>query len=231
MCTIATFLMLLFLAAAPAATTTAPATTPAAATTQSAQVDLSSPKSAARSLFLAIQAKDVAALRAIVDAGDEITPEVNDALAQLLLAGGRMSDAGAKRFGKSGDPIGRPMITPGTIASVDTAAVKETGDTAALQIPGHRRTMTFRRRDGNWRLVPEAIVIGAGGTTQPVPLQQLKLLRNMATAMNELAREIENGKYQSSQEAERYVQERLHAVMIEMFKPDRSATTRATTQP
>ena len=62
--------------------------------------------------------------------------------------------------------------------------------------------------------------------------QQIKLLKNMTIAINELAREIKSGKYQSSAEAERYVQEKLHAVMIETFKPARTpATTRASTQP
>jgi hypothetical protein len=195
--------------------------------TTRAVVDLRTPKAAAQSLLALIAAEDVAAVRTILD-GEESMGELKNVLAELLVASGRMASASTKRFGRTGDPIGRPMLTVNDPAKIEEAQVIEDGDQATLQIAGHRRPMMFRRREGKWKLAPDVIEV-AQDQARP---QQIKLLSNMAVAMNELAREINSGKYQSSAEAERYVQEKLHAVMIETFKPTRTpTTTRATTQP
>ena len=201
--------------------------TTSAAATRPVVVDLSTPRAAAKTLFLAIRAKDLAAVSATLDAPDRES-EIIGAMAELLVASSRMSEAGTKRFGKTGDPLGRPALTPNDVGAAEQAKVNEDGDSATVQIPGQARPMNFRRRGGQWRLAADALT---GGDAANVPPQQLKLIRNMAIAMNELARDIENGKYQTSSEAERYVQEKLHAVMIEMFKPQRGPTTQATTRP
>jgi hypothetical protein len=204
----------------------APATSSTGSATTRATIDLGTPKTAARSLVSAVEREDVAGVKSILD-GDESVPELSDVLAELLVASGRMASASTNRFGRSGDPIGRPMLTVNDPAKIDEAQVVEDKDQATLQIVGHRRPMTFRRRDGKWRLKTDAVAL----VQEPAQLQ-IKLLKNMALAMNELAREINSGKYQSSAEAERYVQEKLHAVMIETFKPSKGpATTRAATQP
>ena len=186
-------------------------------------MDLSSPKSAAKSILAAVAAKDVDAVRSSLDGDKEFTT----VLAELLVASNRMSEAGVKRFGKSGDPLGRPMITPTDAGNVEAALVNQTGDVATIQVAGQRRAMIFRQRGSEWKLVPDAL-LGADAAKSQAPPQLINMLRNMTIAMNELARDISEGKYQTSQDAERYVQEKLHAVMIETFKPDR---TRPTTQP
>ena len=203
-----------------AQTTRAVASAPA---TQPVVVDLVTPKAAAKSLLAAVANRDVTAVRSVLDAD----PELNCVLAELLVASNRMAEAGVRRFGRSGDPIGRPMITSADAAKIDEAVVKETGDVATVEIAGHRRPMTFRKRGQSWRLAPEALT----GADQKNVAALVKMLNLMSIAMNELARDIDSGKYQTSAEAERYVQEKLHAVMIETFKPYRPPPTQPASAP
>jgi hypothetical protein len=206
----------------------APATLPA--TTQAA--DLSTPRSAARTLWLAIRAANVDRVAEMLDAPDAQSKDFTRASAQLLVAGKKLSDVASRHFGKAGQALGRTMIDLNNIdETVQKLAVTEIGDTAT--VTGENQTkMRFQKRNNEWRLI---LTEFAGASPQDVAAQ-INLLQQMATAMNEAASEIDMGKYQTAQEAERVIQDRLHAVMIEKFHPmshpaTRPATTRSTSQP
>ncbi len=161
-----------------------------------------------------------------LDTPDANAKEFTHASAELLVAGKKLSDVAGKHFGKSGQAIGRTMIDFNNIDdAVQKLQIKETGDTATAT--GENQTkMRFQKRNNQWRLVVTDFANDA-----PVNLPaQIKLLKEMSAAINEAAREIDSGKYQTAQEAERVIQDRLHAVMIEKFHPMTQPAFRPTTQ-
>jgi hypothetical protein len=211
----------MFATSASHAQTTAPATTQS--TTQ--PFDLASPRSAARTLWESIRAGSATRVAETLDTPDAKPSEFTRAVAELLVAGKKLSDASSRHFGKSGQAIGRTMIDFNNIDdAVQKLQVVETGDTAT--VTGENQTkMRFQKRDKQWRLI---VTEFANATPQNLPTQ-IKLLKDMSAAINEAAREIDSGKYQTAQEAERVIQDRLHAVMIEKFHPTSQPATRPTT--
>jgi hypothetical protein len=204
-------------AAAVAAAAVADATRPADAP------DASSPKAAAKSLFRAVSEGDRAGVRAALFAANAEQAALLDAMADLIVNGKRLGDAARDKFGAAGDPIGRGMLDPADLARIDAAAVKQSGDAATLDVPGQSRPMSFRRGgDGKWRLV----VTDFGGALPQNIDMQTRLVRMMADAMDESAREVAAGKYSTPQAATAAIQKRLHEVMQTFYRP---ATTRATT--
>jgi len=188
-------------------------------------IDLSTPRAAAQALWQGIYANDADAVAKVLEApgGEELTTSI----AQLLVAGKRLSDVAAKRFGKGPEPIGRTMLDPNDLAKLDAAKVDIKGDTATIEIDPRAKPMTFHQTNGNWRLV---VTDYANAKPQDLP-RQIKLLKEMTSALNESAKELEAGKYATPQEAERYVQDRLHAVMMETYRPPTQPTTAPATRP
>lgn len=206
----------------------------AAPATTSIAVDLSSPKSAAKTLFNAISQGDRDAVRAALFAGDDAQAQLVAAMADLIVSGKRLGDAAHEKFGKAGDPIGRGMLDPSDLAKLEQA--KETpggaggaggaGDTVTLQVEGQPRPMSFRRQDGRWKLV---VTDFAGAAPENIG-KQTRLIRLMGDVMDESAGEVAAGKYATPDAALTVIQKRLHEVMINFNRP---ATTRsaASTQP
>jgi hypothetical protein len=194
-----------------------------------APADLSTPKSAARSLFDAINAGDRAAVAASLYAADDAQANYTNAMADMIVAGKSLGDAARRQFGPAGEGIGMSTLDPATAAKLDQATVQQTGDSARIMVPGQPRPMSFRRRsDGTWGLV----VFDATSTTQPDIAKQTKLVRLMADAMQISATEIAKGTFKDAGEATTAIQQRLHAVMLSFHRPatTRSATMPATTQ-
>src|SRR5439155_6650817 len=118
-----------------------------------AEPDLSTPKAAARTLFNAINAADRDTVRASLYAVGDDQAQLASALADVIVAGKKLGDAAQARFGKAGDPIGRGMLDPSDLSKLDQATVKENGDAATLLVPGQPRPMSFRKQNGQWKLV------------------------------------------------------------------------------
>src|SRR2546421_8633363 len=87
-------------------------TAPSPATTQAVNLDLSSPKSAAKSVFGAIISADQATVAKGLDAADEQQRALANEIAGLLIAGKKLSDAAGGKFGEGNDVVGRPMLDP-----------------------------------------------------------------------------------------------------------------------
>ncbi len=186
-------------------------------------VDLTSPKAAARTLWNAVTAEDAAVVAQALDAASNDDRELNEAIAALLVAGRGLSDEAREKFGKAADPVGRPMLDTTDLQKLQAANVTETGDSATIQIEGNPKPLSLRRREGKWRVV----ISDFAGATPENRRQQIKLVRDLASAVQELKMEIASGKYQTPQEAERYIQERLHEVMTEKYRPASAPSTRA----
>jgi hypothetical protein len=193
--------------------TTAPAT------------DLSSPLAAAKSLFLAISHGDRDAIRLGLYAADSSQAELADSMADFIAANKRLGDVAKARFGKAGDPIGRGMLDPADLSRLDHATIKQSDDTATVQIPEQPRPMTFHNQNGQWKLV----VTDFAGSQPDKILRQTQLVSMMAQAVNESAQEISAGKYATPEQAITAIQSRLHGVMLAFTHPP--STTRATTSP
>ena len=189
-----------------------------------ALVDSSSPKDAARKLFIAISAGDQASIEALLFAEDDAQRELVGAMAGFIVAGKRLGDAAREKFGAAGDPIGRGMLDPADLSKIDQAMVKVTGDAATRDIPGQTRPMSFRRQDGAWRLV----VTDFGGAAPENLPRQIALVQLLTEAVESAAVEIEAGKFKTADAAAMAVQQRLSAAMMKSYRP---ATTRAATRP
>lgn len=183
---------------------------------------LSTPRSAAETLWTAISKGDVQKTSEALDAPGA-TPELRWAVAEVLVMGKRLSNAAATRFGASGGVIAKPMLTGDDLALLDSAEEKIDGDRATVTIAGQAHPMRFIRADGKWRLLVEQYA--------DVPPEEMggrvKMLRDLAMALNESAKDIEAGKWATPQEAERFIQDRLHAVTMERY---RQATTGPTSR-
>jgi hypothetical protein len=185
--------------------------------------DLSSPKAAARSLFNAISAGDRDAIRAALYAGNGAQAELADAMADFIAANKRLGDAAKAKYGKSGDPIGRGMLDPSDLSRLDAATVKESGQTATVQVPDQPRPMTFRKQGEQWKLV----VTDFGGAQPQNIVRQTRLVSMMAQAVDEAGQEVASGKYPTPEAAAMAIQAKLHGVLLAFAHP---ATTRATTR-
>jgi hypothetical protein len=196
---------------------------------RAAEPDLSSPKAAAKSLFNAISTSDRDAVAASLHADNHEQTQLASAMADLIVAGKRLGDASREKFGREGDPIGRGMLDPTDLSRIDTATVKENGDQATLTLETQPRPMSFRRRDGKWRLV---VTDFAGAEKENID-KQVRLIRLMTDAIDKSAKEVSAGQYKTAEAALTAIQQRLHGVMLMFYRPatTRSATMPATTQP
>jgi hypothetical protein len=189
-----------------------------------AEPDLSSPKTAAKSLFNAVNGGDAAMIRQTLDAETEPQQDLAAAFADLLVAGKRIGDAASAKFGVEGKQIGGGMLDPGDVSKIDAGTVEEAGDSARLTVAGQQRPMSFRRRDGKWRLV----ITDFGGAAPENIAKQVRLVRMMTDAIKAGASDLEAGKYKTAAAARDGIQQRLHGVMLQFYHP---ATTRSTTHP
>ena len=107
-----------------------------------AAVDLSTPKSAAKSFSEATLNSDAAAMRDCLDGGnDPQAQEIAGAYIDVILAAGKLADAAKARFGAGNEPAAPAgvSIAPETADAIDKAAEEDHGDLANLKI------------DPNWR--------------------------------------------------------------------------------
>lgn len=188
--------------------------------------DLTSPKAALRSLQLALQSGDAQAIRQVMDAADEPQRALVGAVADLLLAGKRLTDAAKEKFGAAADDLNAAELGKFDLAQLEAAQVKESGDNASLLLPGRSRPLTFRRSNGQWRLM---VADWAGGADQPMP-RQVAVVQQLAQAMSRCAEELAANQYATVQEAQQAIHQQLQAVMLESLKGMRPASRPATTR-
>jgi hypothetical protein len=206
-----------------------PVSAPAASSrpsTTALEADFSSPKSAAATLFHAISRGDRGVIARGLYAADDEQRALANAMADLLVNGKRLGDAARERFGKDSDPIAAGMLDPADLSRLDAATVKQSADTATLEVPDQSRPMSFRKSDGRWQLV---VTDFAAAAPQNIA-RQTRLVRMMAEAMDESAREISAGKYKTVEPALTAFQKRLHEVMLEFTRPATTRAAGATTQ-
>ena len=213
----------------PAATSpaSATATTTAAAAAPLAELDRSTPKAAAVSLFNAITAGDRDAVADSFFAAGDDQRELATAMADVIVAGKKLGDAAKAEFGgAAADPIGRGMLDPADLEKLEDATVLNTAaDAAVMTVPGQPRPMSFRKQGAQWKLV----VTDFGGAAADNVAKQTRLIRAMANAIDAAAADIAAGKHKTTEEATFAIQQSLHQVMLRFYRPTTTTTRAAAT--
>ena len=202
---------------------TAPFATRADPPVKHVEPDLSSPKSATRSLAQAVDAQDGAAILKIFFAANDAERDLAQAFADLIIAGKKLGDAAREQFGAVGDSLGSGIMSPAELARLDQAEVRENGDVATLVPVGQSRPIQFHRAGQRWQLM----IRDFANAEDNLP-RQVSLLKKVSSVFTEVAGDISAGKFSSSQEAEAAIQTKLANVMI---RAATQATTRPTTRP
>jgi hypothetical protein len=198
--------------------------------------DLTSPKSAARSVYAAVDRGDEIALREtfFVEPGQPLQEELVAANARMVIAGKRLADAAREKFPGASDAMTQRIISADDLAALDQATVDEQDDVAVLKFAGSTREMRFQCMDGKWRLV----IAEFGGATDQNLSEQNVLVREFADAMAETAGEIAADKYPTPQEAEAALQAKINVILAKSVRtvplatqPAAGETTSPTTGP
>ncbi|GEM_PF-4579571 len=180
------------------------------------------PRLAMQALMTAMAQQNSADLLAACDIPTPADRPYVEAVANMLLAGRKLSDAATAKFGPAGDAIGKGPIAAADEADVPHAAVTITGDTAELVMPGQTLPLRFRKVDGVWKFR----VIDFGGS-QPRDMQKQTVLTEMfGDAMAEAAHEIEQDGFANAADAEAAIRQKLNNVLMKSLAPATQPTTR-----
>jgi len=204
-------------------------------TTQHVIVDLTTPQSAVRTMFAAVEMADGSALRDSFFAPTDGQRDLVTAYADLIVAARHLRDAARDKFAADNPPAPNPAVIrdgslPGGPSPEDqqqlaSAEVKIDGDTATVQLPDRPKPIKLQRTDNLWR-----IDLADYAAVQAAQLsEQTEVNHDLAAALEEASEEITSGKYASAQEAESAVQQKIHAVIAPQLK--NLATTAPTTRP
>jgi hypothetical protein len=171
-------------------------------------------KESTLSFSKALAAGDGATARKYV-VGDENSNKMVDALAEFTKAAKGLQEAAVAKFGEDGRTLGglgtgRMGPTNTDFKDFDESRLTINGDTATIApkagTPGARPT-TFKKIDGTWKLDL------TGMFTADHAAQGVAMMPKMAGVMNELAGEIQAGKYASLQEAKSAFYQKLAAAV------------------
>jgi hypothetical protein len=141
---------------------------------------------------------------------DPDTEKFIDAMVPLSAARTKLVDASVAKFGEQGRTIvgARTGQTPQyTAKDFDDAQIDVQGDTATVTSKKGGQPVKFKKEGGTWKI----------DLAEAIPHQQLdrvvQIMPKMATAMNDTAGEIKDGKYQTVVEARRGLGQHMAAAM------------------
>jgi hypothetical protein len=197
-------------------------------TVRAADVDMSSPKAAVKSLYTAVGRVDTAAVRQLLYVENDPQQELAGGYGKVILASKRLGDIAKQKFPTSQNQLAQGTIVPEDIAKVESAMVSITGDNAVVRITGNPDPIKLRRVDGSWK-----ILVGEGAETDNSGshrADRLTLLQNLADAMNQSADELNADKYPTIADAEAAIKQRMSAVVSKALQADLPAS-RPATQP
>ncbi len=180
-----------------------------------ATVDLSSPKSTAKSFYEALNNADGAAMRdcLVIDGDDQ--QKLAGAFIDVILAGKKLGDAAKAKFGPSGDKIAAGAISREDASAIDQAAQTDAGDDSTLTISKESKPLKLHKTPAGWKLV----LLDYAGAKPENLADQIKLLTNLSAAMNDTAGDISEGRFPTTADAEAAIQQRFSEVMVKHYKP------------
>ena len=165
--------------------------------------DLSTPKSAAKSFGEALQNGDAAGVR---DASLNGKPELVDGMCNMMKSTKALHDAAVAKFGPDGESLGMGKQADFT-KQLENAKVEENGDSATITA-SDGKPVTLKKADGDWK------VDFASMPAMDAALKMLPMMAKMATANQDLADEIEAGKYATAAEAKKAYGQKMMSAFV-----------------
>jgi hypothetical protein len=180
-----------------------------------AQMDLSNPKAALKSLYTATQKADAEAIQKIMLVENDPQGEALKAYGDLIVAAKKLSDLAKQKYGAVPNAFAQPGILPEDAAKIDSSELTTTGNTATIKIMGKADPIMLQKVDGSWR-----VMLSQGADNAEHRTKRIELLRDMTEAMNKTSAEIAGDKFATVQEAETRVKERLGAALLRSMQTD-----------
>jgi hypothetical protein len=186
----------------------APGTPPPGATTPT---DTYSPKATAKSLTTAFKNGDSVAAKSLVTGNDD-QMKAFDGMTSVAAAMKKMHDAADAKFGKDNALTKDNKTGVPDPAEVDTAEIKETGDTATVKVKSEDKPLKLVKKDGKW-------LADLASMELPPSTEVAKMADPMIKAANELASEISAGKYADANAAKAAMGQKMAAAMMGSAAP------------
>ena len=184
-----------------------------------ARPELASPRNAARVYFQSLVRGDAAGARSACVPDPKYDPLI-DALAMVMNASKKLSDAAIGKFGDAGKGFTGDLSRAEFVEQLDRAEVTIDKDSATIRDPMGGPPMKLKLIDGNWKVdVPASV-----NSKEDVKRGSAKL-RTVAKIMDGMAGEIKADKYTSADQARQVFDSRVNAAMAMPSRPMRSPTT------
>jgi type II secretion system protein G len=152
-------------------------------------VDLSTPKAAAKALMTAFKNGNASAAKAAANATTDKEKDAVAAAVELAQAGLKLERAMRAQFEEARKKKDPDAEFGEMLKGIDTAEVKIEGDTATLK--GERYfKLDFKKVNGKWKV------------EMPKQVDDPDQLRKVAKAMDQVAADVKGGKYKTFGEAE-----------------------------
>lgn len=183
-------------------------------------VDLSSPKATVMTLAKAMQEGDAGAAKAAIH-GDEQQLKAIDVMMRMVTGMQRMEKAARDKYGEE---VVEETATglAAVVEQTDKAEVEITDDTAVVSVPqpveegqdpataGPPQQLQLKKVGDDWKIDASALMNGE------IPNdEQLQAIGNIAGAAEAVAKEIEEGKYDTYEAAKAAYQQRMFAAMMQ----------------
>ena len=178
-------------------------------------------RTAAKSVYAAVEAGDGTALRSAIRVDAKTPAELVRAQVDLILSTKRLADLAREKLGDAGREFTRGTLSPGDEATLDKAEVTVDGEHATVMPAGQTMPMTFQKVAGQWKLVAEY----KGGLEQGMP-QQIELIETLAAGFNETCEDFRAGRIKTADDLRASIQQKINNSLLNAAK----MTTRPTTQ-
>lgn len=190
-----------------------------------AQNESADPKAAAKGLYAAVASGNAAGIEKFLAVENDPAGELVKTYADLIIAGKKLGDAAKAKYPGVAGAFGQGTIVPEDVHLIDTAEATIEGDRASLKLSGRVERIELRKLDGTWK-----VFIGQAGDTVERRDKQKALLAGWISVMNQTATEISDGQFNTIQDAEAAVKERLGAVLAKALR-ESGPSSRPATQP
>lgn len=184
-------------------------------------VDLSTPKAAAKTFYAAVAAGDAQGIRNCIETDGDQQEQLASTMVDLIISGKKLGDAAKDKFGANAGKLAADTVNKEDAARIDSAAEKDSGDDATLQINPNSKALAFHKTSDGWKI---KVLDYAGGNTNNIA-DQITLLAALTSAMNDTAADITAGKFPTSPDAEAALRQRFSEVMVNHYKPATNPST------
>ncbi|MGE5607962.1 MAG: hypothetical protein ACM359_01800 [Bacillota bacterium] len=202
------YLPVLFIFLASVLRAESPASQP---TSQPAEQAQETPKATLKTFAAATRDADASKLRSCLYAGNALDEKMATAMVELIVSVSHLRQAAVEKFGVlNAKDFQGDIPTDDDLKRIEEADEKIDGDRAFVSMKGTRQDGPMRliRVDGAWK-IPVGLSI-AGRKTDAVEAQ-IAQMKFTATATNEVAKAITDGKYDTPKDAITALQAKLRS--------------------